>query len=63
MSELNVKKEGPTIQEFVEFFQVIREREENAHVDDVIRFSQLFRDEYTLDNMTHDQLKVISIKI
>ena len=58
MSELNEKKEGPTIQEFVEFFQVIRERGENAHVDDVIRFSQLFRDEYTLDNMTHSQLKV-----
>ena len=58
MSEKEENKEGPTILEFVEFFESIRERGENANVDDVIRFSQLFRDEYTLDNMTHAQLKV-----
>ncbi|KAI6652632.1 LETM1 and EF-hand domain-containing protein anon-60Da, mitochondrial [Oopsacas minuta] len=59
MSVLNEKKEGPTIHEFVEFFEAIRERGENAHVDDVIRFSQLFRDEFTLDNMAHAQLKAL----
>ena len=59
MSEKKEHKEGPTIQEFVEFFELIRERGESAHVDDVIRFSQLFRDEFTLDNMTRAQLKVL----
>ena len=63
MSEKHEHKEGPTIQEFVNFFESIRERGESAHVDEVIRFSKLFRDEYTLDNMTHGQLKVFLINV
>ncbi|CAI8058225.1 Mitochondrial proton/calcium exchanger protein [Geodia barretti] len=51
------KKEA--VQEFAKFFEKIRDSGQQASTSDLIRFSKLFEDELTLDNLSTPTLKAL----
>ncbi|KAB5581859.1 hypothetical protein PHYPO_G00180440 [Pangasianodon hypophthalmus] len=52
----NKADKGNVTEEFSTFFQKIRDSGERPSNDQIIRFSKLFEDELTLDNLTRPQL-------
>lgn len=58
MSNSTESNDVPLINEFTNFFQNLRQSGKSPSPDEIIRFSKLFTDELTLDNMSHAQLRV-----
>ncbi|XP_077587698.1 mitochondrial proton/calcium exchanger protein isoform X2 [Stigmatopora nigra] len=52
----NKAAQGDVAEEFSTFFQKIRDSGERPSNEEIIRFSKLFEDELTLDNLTRPQL-------
>ncbi|XP_065071968.1 mitochondrial proton/calcium exchanger protein-like [Rhopilema esculentum] len=53
------KKSEKRLKEFANFVQRIRSEGEQPSNDEIIRYSKLFEDEITLENLTHPQLKAL----
>jgi LETM1 and EF-hand domain-containing protein 1 len=53
------KNKSEAVQEFAEFFEKIRDSGQQASTSDIIRFSKLFEDELTLDNLSTPTLKAL----
>ncbi|XP_060781685.1 mitochondrial proton/calcium exchanger protein isoform X2 [Neoarius graeffei] len=56
----NKADKGNVTEEFSTFFQKIRDSGERPSNEQIIRFSKLFEDELTLDNLTRPQLVALS---
>uniref|UniRef100_A0A8C2VHI8 Mitochondrial proton/calcium exchanger protein n=1 Tax=Chinchilla lanigera TaxID=34839 RepID=A0A8C2VHI8_CHILA len=56
MALKNKAAKGSATQDFSAFFQKIRETGERPSNEEIMRFSKLFEDELTLDNLTRPQL-------
>ncbi|XP_062946106.1 mitochondrial proton/calcium exchanger protein-like [Cynocephalus volans] len=56
MAMKNKAAKGSAAKDFFVFFQKIRETGENPSNEEIMRFSKLFEDELTLDNLTQAQL-------
>ncbi|KAJ1213788.1 hypothetical protein NDU88_001419 [Pleurodeles waltl] len=56
MALRNKAAKGDAAKEFSTFFQKIRDSGERPSNEDILRFSKLFEDELTLDNLTRPQL-------
>ncbi|XP_032240642.2 mitochondrial proton/calcium exchanger protein [Nematostella vectensis] len=54
------KKNQGAVVSFANFFDKIRTRGEQPSNEDILKFSKLFEDEITLDNMSRGQLKAIN---
>lgn len=54
------KKTQEVVSEFANFFEKIRRKGEQPSNEDILRFSKLFEDQITLDNMSRAQLKAIN---
>lgn len=54
------KKTQEVVAEFANFFEKIRRKGEQPSNEDILRFSKLFEDQITLDNMSRAQLKAIN---
>ncbi|KAJ7375252.1 letm1 and EF-hand domain-containing protein 1, mitochondrial [Desmophyllum pertusum] len=54
------KKTQEVVAEFANFFEKIRSRGQQPSNEDILRFSKLFEDQITLDNMSRAQLKAIN---
>ncbi|XP_065828073.1 mitochondrial proton/calcium exchanger protein-like [Oscarella lobularis] len=56
MAVAKTKKKDPVVKEFARFFENIRDSGEQASTKDLLKFSKLFEDELTLDNLSRPQL-------
>ncbi|XP_074086041.1 mitochondrial proton/calcium exchanger protein isoform X2 [Macrotis lagotis] len=56
MALKNKAAKGNATEDFAKFFQKIRETGERPTNEEILRFSKLFEDELTLDNLTRPQL-------
>ena len=60
MTSLNNKSQASrtskSAQDFVEFYTSVKELKVRPTNEDIVKFSKLFEDEITLDNMTRQQL-------
>lgn len=54
------KKTQEVVSEFANFFEKIRSKGDQPSNEDILRFSKLFEDQITLDNMSRAQLKAIN---
>lgn len=54
------KKTQEVVADFANFFEKIRSRGQQPSNEDILRFSKLFEDQITLDNMSRAQLKAIN---
>lgn len=54
------KKTQEVVSEFANFFEKIRRKGEQPSNEEIVRFSKLFEDQITLDNMSRAQLKAIN---
>ncbi|XP_020627164.1 LETM1 and EF-hand domain-containing protein 1, mitochondrial-like isoform X1 [Orbicella faveolata] len=54
------KKTQEVVAEFANFFEKIRSKGDQPSNEDILRFSKLFEDQITLDNMSRAQLKAIN---
>ncbi|XP_046563760.1 mitochondrial proton/calcium exchanger protein-like [Haliotis rubra] len=53
------KSSGEKVQKFSDFMNKIRNEGIRPSTDDIIKFSKLFEDEMTLDNLSHQQLQAL----
>ncbi|XP_046366268.1 mitochondrial proton/calcium exchanger protein-like isoform X1 [Haliotis rufescens] len=53
------KSSGEKVQKFSDFMNKIRSEGIRPSTDDIIKFSKLFEDEMTLDNLSHQQLQAL----
>jgi hypothetical protein len=57
ISESGLKAEGVVgTEEFKEFFRKVRSTGESASPEDIIKVAKLFKDDFTLDNLSRPQL-------
>ncbi|PFX29216.1 mitochondrial proton/calcium exchanger protein-like [Stylophora pistillata] len=54
------KKTQEVVADFANFFEKIRSKGQQPSNEDILRFSKLFEDQITLDNMSRAQLKAIN---
>ncbi|MBZ3891198.1 LETM1 and EF-hand domain-containing protein 1, mitochondrial [Sciurus carolinensis] len=59
MASRNKAANGSTAKDFSQFFQKIRETRERPSNEEIMRFSRLFEDELTLDNLPRQQLMAL----
>uniref|UniRef100_A0A8D2E1F1 Mitochondrial proton/calcium exchanger protein n=1 Tax=Sciurus vulgaris TaxID=55149 RepID=A0A8D2E1F1_SCIVU len=59
MASRNKAANGSTAKDFSQFFQKIRETGERPSNEEIMRFSRLFEDELTLDNLPRQQLMAL----
>ncbi|XP_071505477.1 mitochondrial proton/calcium exchanger protein-like [Diadema antillarum] len=54
------KKLSESAQQFVHFMEKIRDTGDQASNEEILKFSKLFEDELTLDNLSRDQLRALN---